>query len=131
MRRPHHVIALAAVASAALLGSSCANQGDGIDATTKTLLQHDVQTLTSAAAKGDYAAARAATSTITADLAAAAAAGKITDTKLAQIRASVLKVQTTLSATHTPTPTPPPSRTTPPSTRTTQPGDGQNGDGGD
>lgn len=129
MRRPHHLIALTAIASAALLGSSCAHQGDGIDATTKALLQRDVQTLTRAAAKGDYAAARAATSTLTANLAAAQAAGKITDTKLAQIRASVLKIQTTLSA--VPTPTPPPARTTPPSKPTTHSGDGQNGDGGD
>ncbi|MFC8501012.1 hypothetical protein ACFUC1_01535 [Pedococcus sp. NPDC057267] len=105
---------------ATLLGSGCASRGDSIDPATQTLLQRDVQTLTRAAAAHDYAAARDATATLTADLNTARTAGKISDTKQAQVHAAILKVAATLAAQPTPTPSPPP---------TTPAGNGKIGDG--
>lgn len=129
MRRPPQLLAGSLIASGALLVGGCASQAGGIDATTKTLLQRDVQNLTSAAASRDYAAARTAISTLNTDLTAAYAAGKISDTRLAQIQASILKLQVAMTAVMaTPTPLPP---TSPPSPPTPHGKDRQNGgDGG-
>jgi hypothetical protein len=106
------------LAVATLLGGGCASRGGSIDPTTQTLLQRDVQTLTRAAAARDYAVARAATATLNADLSAARAAGKISDTKQAQIHAAIIKVTATLAAQPAPAPKP-----------TTPAGDGKNGNG--
>jgi hypothetical protein len=93
------VVPAAAVAVAvALSGCGTGASQDSIDAATKSLLQRDLRTLSQAAARRDYAAAGAALSAMNADLAAARTAGKLTDPKLAQIRAAAVKVQADLAA---------------------------------
>ena len=90
----------AAAASAALMLSACASNigAGGIDAATKAQFQGDVQTLTQAAQDRQYSGAQTALSTLNADLTAAHAAGKVTDAKLSQIRASAVKVLADLAA---------------------------------
>jgi hypothetical protein len=92
MRGPR--LGTAAAAGAALMLSACASNigAGGIDSATKAQLQGDVQTLTQAAQHRQYSGAQRALSTLNADLTAAHAAGKVTDAKLRQIRASALKV---------------------------------------
>ena len=90
----------AAAASAALMLSACASNigAGGIDAATKAQLQGDVQTLTQTAQHRQYSGAQTALATLNADLATAHAAGKVTDAKLSQIRASAVKVLADLAA---------------------------------
>jgi len=80
--------------------SACASNigAGGIDAATKAQFQGDVQTLTQAAQDRQYSGAQTALSTLNADLTAAHAAGKVTDAKLSQIRASAVKVLADLAA---------------------------------
>jgi hypothetical protein len=125
----------AAATGAALMLSACASNSigvGGIDAATKAQLQQDVQTLTQAAQHRQYSGAQTALSTLNADLAAAYAAGKVTDAKLNQIRASAVKVFADLAAvpTTTPTVTVPASPSARPSPDQPKPGHG-NGNGND
>lgn len=125
MTRKPRALATVAVVLATLLGSGCASGGDSIDPATQTLLQRDVQVLTRAAAAHDHAAARAAIATLNADLSSARAAGKISDTKQAQVHAAIVKVTATLASEPTPASTP----TSPAPKPTTPSGDGKSGDG--
>jgi hypothetical protein len=125
----------AAATGAALMLSACASNSigaGGIDAATKAQLQQDVQTLTQAAQHRQYSGAQTALSTLNADLTAAHAAGKVTDAKLNQIRASAVKVFADLAAvpTTTPTVTVPASPSARPSPDQPKPGHG-NGNGND
>jgi hypothetical protein len=125
----------AAATGAALMLSACASNSigaGGIDAATKAQLQQDVQTLTQAAQHRQYSGAQTALSTLNADLTAAHAAGKVTDAKLSQIRASAVKVFADLAAvpTTTPTVTVPASPSARPSPDQPKPGHG-NGNGND
>jgi len=124
----------AAAASAALMLSACASNigAGGIDAATKAQLQQDVQTLTQAAQDRQYSGAQTALSTLNADLTAAHAAGKVTDAKLSQIRASAVKVLADLAAATAtpPTVTVPASPSARPSPEQPKPGHGH-GNGND
>lgn len=126
MTRPPRALAVVAVVCATLLGAGCASRGDSIDPATQTLLQRDVLTLTHAAAAHDYAAARAAAATLNADLSAARAAGKISDTKQAQVHAAIVRVTAALAAQRSPAPKP----TTPAGDGKTGKGKGGDGEGG-
>lgn len=91
------------VLAAALLAplSACGSDGGTttpIAAATRIQLRHDTQALASAAAAHNLTAAHNALSTLNTDLAAAQAAGDLTDAKLAQIRAAALAVQSDLAA---------------------------------
>lgn len=95
-------LAALAVGGAALLLSACGTTGNGsggIDRATNTQLQQDVLALSQAVAAHDHPAEQAALAALNADLAAARAAGKLTDGKLGQIRAATARVQADLSAT--------------------------------
>ena len=124
----------AAAASAALMLSACASNigAGGIDAATKAQLQGDVQTLTQAAQDRQYSGAQTALSTLNADLTAAHAAGKVTDAKLSQIRASAVKVLADLAAATATPPTVavPATRLARPSPEQPKPGHGH-GNGND
>lgn len=125
----------AAATGAALMLSACASNSigaGGIDAATKAQLQQDVQTLTQAAQDRQYSGAQTALSTLNADLTAAHAAGKVTDAKLSQIRASAVKVLADLAAATAtpPTVTVPASPSARPSPEQPKPGHGH-GNGND
>lgn len=125
----------AAATGAALMLSACASNSigaGGIDAATKAQLQGDVQTLTQAAQDRQYSGAQTALSTLNADLTAAHAAGKVTDAKLSQIRASAVKVLADLAAATAtpPTVTVPASPSARPSPEQPKPGHGH-GNGND
>lgn len=81
-----------------------------IRAATQQQLRADLRIVTSAAARGRLADARAALTTLNADLAAAGAAGSITSARLAQIRAAANSVDAELVRLTTPT-TPPTTKT--------------------
>ena len=137
MRR---LVAALAAACAVLLLSACGNTGNdttGIDRATNTQLQQDVLALSQAVAAHDHSAEQAALAALNADLAAARAAGKVTDGKLGQIRAAMARVQADLAeaaavpqatVTLTPSPSAPPKK----DNRGKGNGDGGgHGDGGD
>ena len=113
--------------------SACASNSigaGGIDAATKAQLQGDVQTLTQAAQDRQYSGAQTALSTLNADLTAAHAAGKVTDAKLSQIRASAVKVLADLAAATATPPTVavPATRLARPSPEQPKPGHGNGND---
>jgi hypothetical protein len=93
--------AAAALVGAMLLGSACGGRttaSAAIDTAVQQQLRLDLLRLASAAAAHDSGAARAALETFNADTALAHAAGKVTDAKLAELRAAAGSVQTDLAS---------------------------------
>lgn len=97
----------------ALLGG-CAGPAADLDASTGRDLQSRVLVVANAAADGDTAGALAALDALEAQLAAAEAAGTVSATRAADIRAAIALVRADLSpAVETPAPTPEPSSVAP------------------
>lgn len=94
--------------------SGCAGPAAGLDASTGRDLQSRVLVVANAAADGDTAGALAALDALEAQLAAAEAAGTVSATRAADIRAAIALVRADLSpAVETPAPTPEPSSVAP------------------
>ena len=94
--------------------SGCAGPAADLDANTGRDLQSRVLVVANAAADGDTAGALAALDALEAQLAAAEAAGTVSATRAADIRAAIALVRADLSpAVETPTPTPEPSSVEP------------------
>jgi membrane-bound lytic murein transglycosylase B len=85
--------------------SSGAAKESSIDSTAQTQLRRDLATLAAAVAAHNTAAAQAALTALDSDAAAAHAAGKVSDAKLAQIRVAESTLQADL-ASSSPTPAP-------------------------
>lgn len=101
---------LAAPVVVVALLSGCAGPAADLDASTGRDLQSRVLVVANAAADGDTAGALAALDALEAQLAAAEAAGTVSATRAADIRAAIALVRADLSpAVETPAPTPEPS----------------------
>lgn len=101
---------LAAPVVVVALLSGCAGPAADLDASTGRDLQSRVLVVANAAADGDTAGALAALDALEAQLAAAEAAGTVSATRAADIRAAIALVRADLSPTvETPAPTPEPS----------------------
>lgn len=97
----------------------------GMNADVQAQLRNDLRILATAAAAHNVPAAQAALAALNADTAAAHAAGKLSASKLAQIRAPAAAVAVDLT-----TATPSPTRTTTPTPTPTRTHDKGGGDGG-
>jgi hypothetical protein len=105
---------LAAPVVVVALLSGCAGPAADLDASTGRDLQSRVLVVANAAADGDTAGALAALDALEAQLAAAEAAGTVSATRAADIRAAIARVRVDLAPTvETPTPTPEPSSAEP------------------
>ncbi|MBD8104356.1 hypothetical protein [Plantibacter sp. CFBP 8775] len=105
---------LAAPVVVVALLSGCAGPAADLDASTGRDLQSRVLVVANAAADGDTAGALAALDALEAQLAAAEAAGTVSATRAADIRAAIARVRADLSpAVETPAPTPEPSSVAP------------------
>lgn len=105
---------LAAPVVVVALLSGCAGPAADLDASTGRDLQSRVLVVANAAADGDTAGALAALDALEAQLAAAEAAGTVSATRAADIRAAIALVRADLSpAVETPAPTPEPSSVAP------------------
>jgi hypothetical protein len=121
-----------AIGCVAMLAAGCSSSGHnvaaGIDLAVQNQLRQDIQNLAAAAAAHNTAGAQAALNALTADTAAARVAGKLSDTKLTQIRAAAAAIQTDLARPASPSTTVP--RTPTPSPPTHSKGGKDNGKGG-
>ena len=105
---------LAAPVIVVALLSGCTGPAADLDASTGRDLQSRVLVVANAAADGDTAGALTALDALEAQLAAAEAAGTVSATRAADIRAAIALVRADLSpAVETPTPTPEPSSVAP------------------
>jgi hypothetical protein len=133
------ITALITIFAALIVVTACSNGAPtkgSIDSTVQTQLRRDIATLAAAAAAHNTAAAQAALTALDSDAAAAHTAGKLSDAKLAQIRAAEATLQADLASSSPTTPAP----ITPSITASPTPTDGKskgkgngngNGDGGD
>ena len=138
--RPRRASAALLTACLTLMAATACSSGAAtkspIDSTVQAQLRSDLATLASAAAAHNTAAAQAALTAFDSDAAAAHTAGKLSDAKLAQIRAAEVALQADL-ASSTPTTSPPGTSSIAPSPSPTAgkskgKGNGNgNGDGGD
>jgi cell division septation protein DedD len=108
-------------------GSGAPPSPAGMSADVQAQLRNDLRILATAAAAHNVPAAQAALAAMNADTAAAHAAGKLSASKLAQIRAAAAAVAVDLTSA-----TPSPTRTTPatPTPTPTRTHDKGGGDGG-
>jgi hypothetical protein len=112
--------------------SSGGKTNSSIDSSVQAQLRTDVTTLAAAAAAHNTAAAQAALTALDADAAAAHTAGKLSDSKLAQIRAVEAALQADLTSSSPTTPAPITQSPTPTDSKSKGKGNGNgNGDGGD
>lgn len=123
----------ASLLAAGLMMSGCSSGGtDSVAAGTQNRLRQDMQTLAAAAAAGNYPSATRALAALTADADGAHAAGKLSNTQLADIRGAATRVTADLAtATMPPTPTVQPTTAEPAVVQPAHPGKPDHGAGKD